>query len=59
MSTTDLKVALPAHLVRDLEQLAAHMGQLPQEALADAVRDWVGRNAEIFDFCPSPPKETP
>lgn len=52
MSTTDLKVVLPAHLVRELEQLAAHIGLSPEDALADAVRDWVGRNAELYDFQP-------
>ena len=50
MSTTDLTVALPAALVRELEQLAAYIGCSPEEALADAVREWVGRNAETYDF---------
>lgn len=52
MSTTCLTVALPDSLVRDVECLAAHIGQSPEEALADAVRDWVARNGEIYDFPP-------
>lgn len=53
-----------ARLKADFLGLAEHIGIDPNEALMDAVNQWVGQNAEIFDYAygtdltPNPTKET-
>ena len=49
---TDLLCLLGANerLKADFLGLSDHIGIDPQEALMDAVNQWVGLNAEIFDY---------
>jgi hypothetical protein len=50
MSLPQLTVELDAELLEDVQGLAAYIGLEPEEAFADALCDWVGRNAPLYDY---------
>lgn len=50
MTGPAMTVELDAELMDDFQGLAEYIGLDPQEAFADALRDWVGRNAPLYDY---------
>lgn len=58
MEKQTLSVEVPKASKACFEGLAAHMGVTHEEAMLEALNDWVARNAEIYDYTPSTTEES-